>query len=68
MLIKCESQENACSDKMCLLFPPFIWKTLIRKDEILKTIRKKGCILCRKDSMRKDLDMSTMVPGRGSGS
>lgn len=39
MLIMCESQENACSDKISF-FHLIIWKTLI-KNEILEAIRKK---------------------------
>lgn len=55
----CGSQENACSDKMSY-FHPLIWKTLI-KNEILEAIRKKKrCILCRKDDMRKDLDIGVL--------
>lgn len=65
LLIMCESQENACSDKI-FYFHPIIWKTLI-KNEILEAIRKntQQCILCRKDNMRKDLDIGMLWSHEG---
>lgn len=65
MLIKCESQENAYSDRMGFLFLPLLGKTLIRKDKILETIGKKECFLCRKDIMRKDLDIGVLWSHEG---
>lgn len=38
---------------------------MIRKDEILEIIRKKECSLCRKDSMRKDLDIGVLWAHEG---
>ena len=56
MLIKCESQENTYSNKMCLLLSNYL-ESLGKRDEILETVRKKWCIFCKKDNMRKDLDI-----------